>query len=71
MLAQQAAELFTEGHTPQWICSSPKSPIRGLMTERQIIDAAMAVNDLIHCERCGWLIERKDGPLCEECKGAA
>jgi len=67
VLAQQAAALFAEGHGAQWISINPRSPLRGLMTEGQIIAAAMSVNDLIHCENCGWLIKRKAGPLCKEC----
>ena len=68
MLAQQAAALFAEGHSPYWLCISPKSPLFGQMTERTIIDSAMSVLDLIHCENCGWLINRENGPLCEECR---
>ena len=68
MLAQQAAALFAAGHGAQWISINPKSPICGLMTEGQVIGAAMSVLDLIHCENCGWLINRENGPLCEECR---
>ena len=68
MLAQEAAALFAEGHGAAWISISPRSPLRGLMTEGQVIGAAMSVLDLIHCKDCGWLIKRKDGPLCEECE---
>ena len=68
MLAQQAAALFAEGRSPYWLCISPESPIRGLMTEGQVIGAAMSINDLIRCENCGWLIKRKAGPLCDECR---